>query len=176
VIEWNSQPPPLTQWTGPGANNHWYLAVCVPGGITWSAAKATAVAQGGYLATSTSAAENGFIFSLINEDKFWANDGANNSEGPYLGGYYVGAPGTMNPNDWAWVTGEPWVYKNWAAGQPDFTTETVLNFFGWGLNNRQPTWNNLPNNTNFPRGYVVEWNTLPTHRGGISYLPLLLLE
>jgi len=152
-----------TAWTTPvqwAGNNHWYEAQYVPGGLDWPSAKAGAQALGGYLATATSGEENSFIFSLINDWKFWYNDPWN-SLGPWLGGYYVGAPGIMNPNDWAWVTGEPFSYKNWAPGEPNFTNETVIQFFGCGWNNKQPTWNNLdPSNAN-PKGYIVEWNAVP---------------
>jgi len=161
------------QWTGPGANNHWYLAVYVPGGLTWNAAKEAAEAMGGYLACAVSAEENNFIFSLINDWKFWYNDPWN-SLGPWLGGYYIGPPGTMNPNDWAWLSGEPWDFKNWAPGEPNYDTETVLQFFGSGWNNMQPTWNNLSGDNPGPKGYVVEWNAKPP----AAWVPtsLLLLE
>jgi hypothetical protein len=177
VIKWNSQPPALTQWTGVGANDHWYLAVYAPGGLSWDAARAAAALRGGYLATVTSAEENNFIFSLVNDWKFWYNDAANNSLGPWLGGYYAGTPGSMNPDDWALVSGEVWGYRNWAAGEPNFATETVLQFFGNGLNNMQPTWNNLSRSETHPKGYVIEWDSLPTRwYGNIAPFVTLLLE
>ncbi len=158
------------QWTGPGANNHWYEAVYMPGNITWTAAKAATEARGGYLATATSVEENSFIFSLINDLKFWINyDPWKASLGPLIGGYYVGPPGTMNPDNWAWTSGEPWEYKNWAAGEPNLNDETALHFAAPGLNNMQPTWNNLRDSTGM-KGYVIEWNNFP----GGNILPILL--
>jgi len=162
------------QWTGPGANYHWYEGIHMPGGITWTDARAAAEARGGYLATATSEAENLFIFSLINDEAFWYNDPWN-SMGPWLGGYYVGAEGTMNPDDWAWVSGEPWEYRNWAQGEPNFADEKALHFFGVGLFNRQPTWNNLQSENPGPEGYVVEWNNKPV-RAGVPSLLLLLMD
>ncbi len=49
------------QWP---ANGHWYEAVAVgPSGITWADAKTAAEAQGGYLASIASDAENLFVFN-----------------------------------------------------------------------------------------------------------------
>ena len=73
-----------------------------------------AQAQGGYLATINSAAENDFVFSLVNSSAFFS---AFNGSGPALGGYNAGTP--SNPN-WSWVTGEAWTFDNWGSGLPNY--------------------------------------------------------
>lgn len=154
------------QWAG---NGHWYEAVYSPGGINWADAQAAAVAKGGYLASSTSEAENNFLFSQVNDWKFWYNDPWN-SLGPWIGGRYAGAPGTMNPTEWAWVNGDSFSYSRWAPGEPNYASETAIQFFGNGWNNMQPTWNNLDPNNGNPKGYIVEWNANPVPIPGALWL------
>lgn len=84
------------------------------GGITWDDANAAASASGTYLATITSVGENDFVFGLISDSpEFWVVAGTV-YWGPWLGGSDEVTEGT-----WEWITGEPWVYENWGAGQPD---------------------------------------------------------
>ena len=131
------------------ATNHCYESVTVPAGITWPAARAAAAAMTnngfpGHLVTITSAAENGFLI-------------ANGLATP---AYWVGGSqplGLTTPAlGWTWVTGEPFVYTNWSAGEPnDFygpASEQYLEF--WSPTG---TWNDQ-NNT-FPQGgYIVEYD------------------
>ena len=100
-----------TQWSSAaGGNDHWYEAIYVPGGITWtdSNAAATSMGSGWHLASVTSAAENKFIFSLFGSDPLFSNCclGPNASNGPWLGGF----SSTNASNDWQWVTGEAFSY------------------------------------------------------------------
>ena len=120
--------------------------------------KAAAEAVGGYLATVTSAAENDFIFALIDDAKYWFMDPADNNEGPWLGGYW-------EDNAWKWVTGETWSYTAWDNGEPNnIGSETRLNYFSndASSNNpmRQPYWNNV-GPTSEMLGYVIEYDTEP---------------
>jgi hypothetical protein len=145
------------QWAG---NGHWYEAVYVPGGISWTDAKnaASSVLAGGYLATISSEAENTFVFSLIDEDKYWYYGTPNGgSFGPWLGGTYQESEGV-----WQWVTGELWDYTNWFPGQPDnwMGVENYLHFYVNVSPSRAATWNDLSNWPLQPvkgiYGYVVE--------------------
>src|ERR1041385_1669105 len=107
------------QWvrweTSAGGNGHWYKAIVNTNGFNWDQASAAAQAEGGYLATITSQAENDFVFSLVNDPKYLT---AFNGSGPALGGFQLA--GSAEPaGGWSWVTGEPWSYSNWAPGQPD---------------------------------------------------------
>lgn len=142
------------------ANGHYYEAVVVSNGISWTNAKAAAEARGGYLATLTSAAENDFVFGLIDSATFWTLGGSPQSSfGPWLGGEFKSGV-------WQWVTGEPWSYTNWHSGQPDRASgvEDKLMFWVRTANVRQSTWNDVINYDNPPGRpitYVIEWNTNP---------------
>lgn len=159
-----------TQWTtGSGANNHWYLAVYVPGGINWADARTAAQALGGDLATITSAAENTFVFQRIANPIFWRVV-ANPTRifGPWLGG--VQPPGSPEPlGGWSWVTGEAWGYTRWANGEPNNyqgLPEDRVHFFVTGTTPAD-RWNDIRASTLVP-GFVVEAASPPV----AAYLPL----
>lgn len=149
------------QWSG---NGHYYDVVRITGNDhSWSVANAQAQGLTGptgspvHLATLTSAAENEFVFSLVDDPTFWRIDGAGNNEGPYLGGFQ--ALGSPEPaGSWQWVTGESWDYTAWSPGEPNNSggNEDVLVFFGAG-NSRTPRWNDGGNLSNsIIEYYVVE--------------------
>ncbi|GEM_PF-801135 len=101
----------LFQWTSAvGGNNHWYEYVSSP--VTWSSARADAMARGGTLATVTSAGENSFLASLVPS-----------TSSPWLGGSQdtAGLSFSEPGGGWTWVTGEPWDYAAWdaASGEPN---------------------------------------------------------
>lgn len=159
-----------TQWTsGTGANNHWYLAVYVPGGIDWANARAGAQALGGDLATITSAAENTFVFQRIANPIFWrVVSNPTRIFGPWLGGFQP--PGSAEPlGGWTWVSGEPWGYTRWANGEPNNyqgLQEDQLHYFTLGTTPNS-LWNDLRGTSLVP-GFVVEATTPPS----AAYLPL----
>ncbi len=65
----NRQP---VQWrVSEGGNGHFYMAVTAPAGLSWDRAEVLAEMAGGYLATITSAQENAFVFSLIQDPIDW---------------------------------------------------------------------------------------------------------
>jgi hypothetical protein len=100
--------------SGIHVNGHLYEVYLAPG-ITWANAQsfAATLARPGYetayLATITNADENTFVTTLIASlpvHELW------------LGGFQP--PGERDPRaNWSWVTGEPWVYANWAPGEPN---------------------------------------------------------
>ncbi|MCX7771093.1 MAG: CSLREA domain-containing protein, partial [Proteobacteria bacterium] len=137
---------------------HWYEPVYVPGGITWDAAKVAAEAEGGYLATITSAEENNFVFGLVNDPAYFIE-----IYGPYIGGFQPA--GSEEPaGGWTWVTGEPWVYTNWNEGEPNnyLGIENALHL----LSNVR--WNDLRTDESM-KGYIIEYNCLPTPSGMVSW-------
>ena len=155
------------QWeAASGGNGHWYKAVINTNGLSWTQMDQLAATEGGYLATITSAAENLFVFSLVNSPEFFSGDGGNGA-GPAIGGYQLDGQSDSSVG-WTWETGEPWDYTNWAPGQPDLLSETRLHFWSGSQGVPAPTWNNLPADASNVGGYVIERdNTLAPARTGL---------
>ena len=148
------------QWdTASGGNGHWYKAVVNTNALNWPQVDQLARNEGGYLATINSAAENNFVFGLINSPEFFQGNGGNGS-GPAIGGYQPdGAPDAAT--GWSWETGEAWSYTNWAPGQPDSSGETRAEFWSGSQGMPLPTWNNLSPDDNNLGGYVIERDDRP---------------
>jgi hypothetical protein len=147
----------LVEWpVAEGGNGHFYEVVSAPAGISWSNASLAATNRGGYLATITSAEENAFVFNLAAQDAtVWYS-----GYGPWLGG--IQPAGSAEPSGgWRWITGEPFIYKNWTPGQPNNNQNEDRIHFG-GQADRSSTWNDIgQNNTNFTRGSTVEYDQHP---------------
>ena len=141
-----------------GGNGHCYRVVSVPSAITWDAANGAATAAGGHLATLSSAGENAFVFALsLMVPGAWARDSVGGAQGPWLGGRKIGSK-------WTWVTDEPWVYTDWARGEPsgtyNGTTEDRLQMRGQdGTLRPRETWNDEGNGgfEGLPQSYVIEF-------------------
>jgi hypothetical protein len=148
-----------TQWpVSAGGNDHFYEAVLATGGITWDSARSAAEAQGGYLATITSAAENQFVLSLLSDPAYWVVSG-NYYHGPWLGGFQP--PGSPEPSgNWQWVTGEPFAFTQWdlSSFEPNNAggNEDKLHFHS--PNAPGAFWNDIDNSsTSIVHGYIVEY-------------------
>lgn len=150
-------------------NGHYYEAISVPGGISWTEADRIASAKGGYLVTITSVQENQFVFQLINEDQYWFG-----TSGPWIG---ARQPTESQEPDggWIWVNGEGLLgagFTAWSTGEPnnalvyDQVGEMYAQFsvpLGQG---RAGTWNDT---VNYPVwmghpvniGFVVEYSSVP---------------
>jgi hypothetical protein len=158
------QPAAIYHWAVvDGGNGHYYQAVSARSGITWDAAQALALANGGYLATIGSAAENNFVFQLIDDRRFW-NNGEGYSVGPYIGGFK--SPGSPRPEEgWQWVHGDgTFAYTNWAPGKPNNANgnEDRAHYYAPARTNAQePFWNDQPASAD-EWGFVVEFDTKPT--------------
>jgi len=144
-----------------GGNGHWYQVVQAPGGVSWFDADTAAKAEGGHLATITSAEENAFIFDLIDEDSsLWLQTVSPRSLGPWLGG--LQPDGSPEPDgNWQWVTGEPFLYSNWGPSRPDnsFDYQDKLHFLGPYVSGGVPwgdEWNDL-DGQDLLVSYVVEF-------------------
>lgn len=117
--------------------------------ITWTDANAAANALGfsWRLATITSAAENGFVASLLSttlsdRSHFW------------LGGTDTAVEGT-----WTWGTGEAFSYTNWANNEPNNSSNE--DYLAFDLRSSIWAWNDAPNDLlsagyDFARGYIIE--------------------
>ena len=116
-----SFPPGTVVWP---MNGHGYLLVTQAKSLTWDTARTAAQSKGGHLVTITSVEENDFVYSLVGTvDAAYSNNGVGDI-GPWLGGYQP--DGSAEPaGGWTWVTGEPFVYSEWAhclddtCAQPD---------------------------------------------------------
>jgi hypothetical protein len=100
------------------------------GSMTWTDAKQACLNMGGHLVTSTTLAENNFLFNL------WPNG-------------WIGLTDEVVEGQWRWVTGEPFTWANWNGGEPNNSNnEDYIQFVGGGK------WNDLPN-VSLP--YVLEF-------------------
>jgi hypothetical protein len=100
------------------------------GSMTWTDAKQACINMGGHLVTSTTLAENNFLFGL------WPNG-------------WIGLTDEAVEGQWRWVTGEPYSWSYWNGGEPNNSNnEDYIQFVGGGK------WNDLPN-VSLP--YVLEF-------------------
>lgn len=152
------------QWSsGVGGNDHWYdiVTVAPPGtdpgetGIDWKEARKAATERPkpaigvyGHLATITSSGEQDFIWNQFGSA---AND-------HWLGGFQP--DGSAEPGGgWQWITGEPFVYTNWAGGEPNNAggTENVIQIY----HTTPGGWNDVTSPPGKYNGYVVEFEPVP---------------
>ena len=151
----------LVEWKiSEGGNGHFYEVVYVPERISWTDAKTDAELKGGYLATTTSAEENSFVFSLVTTPACWTSGTPGTSLGPWLGGFQP--TGSPEPDgNWQWVTGEPFTYTYWAPFEPSngWGLEHFLSFYNGTANSMASTWNDLQNYDApyAPVAYIVEY-------------------
>lgn len=176
-------------WTvASGGNGHTYRVVAKSNLISWDSANTEAQAAGGYLATITSAAENAFVFSLIDDPAYWTQSA--NDHGPWIGGYQSsGSSGSTNGWTWVIATGtsapETFSYTNWESGEPNNLAAVVngvtniqdrIAFFHLGTG-RAATWSDEYNLTGsklnqWTMSYVIELTGTPP----VLTQPLLLAD
>ncbi len=147
------------QWSG---NGHYYEAVYVSEGITFADANLAALRSGenAHLATISSAEENQFVYSLIQDSQFWIqNAPGHNAHGPWIGGVQTEI-GSEPGGGWRWVTDEPWQFTNWSGGEPN---DAGAFEDGLAYLNFSSRWNDYPLDgnpafvvTTGTLGYVVE--------------------
>lgn len=118
-------------------NGHYYELVATP--RTWDLARDEATTRTyfgvtGHLLTISNQAENDFIVATWGET----------AREKYIGGHTTASV-------WGWVTGEPFVYTNWAPGEPNGSD--AINFFGAGT---LGSWNDVPSFLQL--GYFVEYD------------------
>jgi hypothetical protein len=153
------------QWrTQDGGNGHWYRADVSPSPLSWETARSTAISAGGHLATLTSHGENAFVFALVsNRPECWT---PNSLGGPWLGGFQPNPLATAS-DGWAWVSGEPWSYTNWATNEPNdgggLYPESELHFLGNGR------WNDYTSAGTQIYSLVIEWSTDCNGDGIVDY-------
>jgi hypothetical protein len=179
-------------FTRPEGGTHYYEAVHVPtNNISWVQAAVLADSVGGYLASITSVEENAFVFSLVNDEKyFWEfpDDYTPDSHyrikiGPFLGGTKTDGSGNSRAG-WVWLSGEKWSYTNWAINLDDGVIDKDprdntqpngrgrQNVMGFGeLNTPVATWGdyfpgvaqyeNMTRPMGYNRGFIIEYDHNP---------------
>lgn len=183
---------PIQSFERPEGDTHYYEVVLVNSmNVSWVQAAILAQAEGGYLASLTSAEENAFVFGLVDDDKYyWAfpDDYTTDSHyriqiGPFLGGVRVSTTEDSLAG-WQWLSGEEWTYANWAQNLNDGVIDRDprdntqpngngnQNVMGFGeLNVPVPTWGDYWDTvaqygkrgmpSGYNMGFVIEYNELP---------------
>lgn len=159
-----------------GGNGHWYQKFGPYS--SWQQAKTDAVARGGHLMTITSQSEWNFA---------WANIPPQQYGGTVLGGYQL--PGSAEPGQWVWVTGEAWPsFINFAAfddcpGGPSGSCGSTCSlpnqqdflYYGWfGGTNPNQWFDDCGGDFNNdcganPRYSIVEWDADCNNDGIIDF-------
>lgn len=112
---------------------------------SWEQANEYCRSMGGHLVTITSAEEQAKVEQIISAGT--------------MQGYWMGSKRAANGGDFAWTTGEPFEYKKWHSGQPDYYlgNEDYLMIY-----TSSKCWNDLDNlsdNISGKCGYICEWDT-----------------
>jgi hypothetical protein len=115
----------------------------VEGRFTWQEAKADAERRGGHLVTVASATEWETIRMALG-DAFATLD------------LWMGATDELVEGEWAWVTGEPFLYQLWSSGEPNGSGSYMHKFVRGGNK-----WDDIPNNHSEPVGYILEIERTP---------------
>ena len=147
------------QWrSDDGGNGHWYA---IDAGLRpYGLAESAAASRGAHLATIGSAAEDRFVYGL-------GVASIPGHVGVWLGG--AQSEGACEPGcGWAWVTGEPWSYTNWASGEPS-------NLPGYN-ESRLHYWSGFSWNDAIPEhssGSALEWGADCNSDGIVDYGQIL---
>ncbi|MEQ9400719.1 MAG: right-handed parallel beta-helix repeat-containing protein [Longimicrobiales bacterium] len=129
-----------------GGNGHFYEWV-PSGSVPWTTARTAAEARTayglpGHLVTITSAAELAFLGTV-------QSDSIQTSWRPWIGLSDAASEGT-----YVWVTGEPFSFSSWSAGEPNnLTGEDYVEMFS------NLEWNDAPDAHGFTTSYLVEFPT-----------------
>jgi hypothetical protein len=138
-------------------------------GISWAAAETAAEAEGGYLATFTTAGETAAVnAAFLGQGFFQPVD--TQAASAWLGAVTLNGSGNANqqPLNWKWVTGEAWnAYDagNFASGEPNGDSEGLtINRFG---NSSPGKWND---EGSYVGGYIVEHGSVPDGGSSLALL------
>ena len=132
--------PPAKQLIPIGAKvflGHHYLFM--PEKLSWQDAKKVCEGMDGHLVTITSKEENEFVFKLTSKKK----------------NTWIGCTDEQQEGTWEWVTGEKFLFKHWADGEPSNFNNADYGHY-W---DRYPShWGATVDAPDSPLGYVCEWD------------------
>ena len=78
-----------------------------PEELSWNEHNDRAIAMGGHLVSITSAEENELVARIAGGRTVW------------IGGMRKGSGNGTGADYWCWCDGQPWIYANWAPGEPN---------------------------------------------------------
>ena len=78
-----------------------------PEELSWNEHNDRAIAMGGHLVSITSAEENELVARIAGGRTVW------------IGGMRKGSGNGTGADHWCWCDGQPWIYANWALGEPN---------------------------------------------------------
>jgi len=135
------------------------------GNLTWTAAEASAVADGGCLAVLTTAAQTTAVYNGLIGNGFFQTSG-NQSDEAWLGAVPAdGSHSTTSPGNWAWVDGSTWTSfdtSNFHSGEPSGDSEGLaINRYG------DSTFNDEGSQVG---GYIVEIPGVPDSDSALAML------
>jgi hypothetical protein len=78
-----------------------------PDELSWNEHNDRALAMGGHLVSITSAEENELVARIAGGRTVW------------IGGMRKGSGNGPGAEHWCWCDGQPWIYANWAPGEPN---------------------------------------------------------
>ena len=153
-----------------GGNGHWYQVAEHPQtpGEPWGWYEALAWAgeHGGNLASIASSSENQFIFTnLANNVAYWRMG----HSGTYSFGPWIGLSAVSGA--WTWSDGSPFVYANWAPGEPYKGTWGYVHYYRYYQQGGTPMPDNRWDNTGPDRcvAAIIEWSADCNGDGIVDY-------
>ncbi|NDB96825.1 MAG: hypothetical protein EBZ78_11815, partial [Verrucomicrobia bacterium] len=117
--------------------------------LTWIQSKADAEARGGYLATITSQAEQEFVVN------FFGGGLAAGLTMNAIGAYQTSKASEPSGN-WAWVTGEPWVYTAWNGAPDNYQGNQDYGYLIGNIYGGYPFWDDVEGTLPIAR-YILEF-------------------
>ena len=114
--------------------------------MNWHEAAEISEDNNGHLVTITSQEENDFVSALANYENAW-----------------IGLSDEESENNFEWITGEPYLFNNWASGEPNGIFIDPLNDQDWVHTNwsgNAGLWNDASFETDFLAVAELEFGCL----------------